>query len=264
MADMLAKSSLSIDTWLGQNANWRDLGRFFITRVIAERENEDDLNKKWTENLDSWVDKANDWYGELWQWLNPPKLQELHQNKVTFITFNYDRSLEQALLKKAINSFSGTTEAACIEELKKIEIIHVHGQIGRLPWQGYLKESIPTDRKYEPKIGPGWIWPCAQHIKIIGESDHASPEYEKARQVIGSAKRIHFIGFGFNEDNMRRLYVKTGTFVGKATASCRGLEHWKKEALKYNGNPLGFYVTTDDRFDDVVSYARNMVEGWAS
>lgn len=259
MADMLNRSSLTIDTWLGQNSDWHDLGKFFITKAIAERENEADLNKQWKGNKNDSSDKSHDWYGELWQWLNPPKLHDLSKNTVTFITFNYDRSLEQALLTKAMNSFDRATQDMCVQELSKIDILHVHGQIGRLPWQDYLRGVIETERVYEPKIAPGWIWPCAKHIKIIGEADLTSPEYEKARSAIRSATRLHFIGFGFNEDNMKRLRTD---FSGLATASCNGLEHWKKELLKYKANPLGFVVLTDDRFDDVVKYAQNMVEGW--
>ena len=71
----------------------------------------------------------------LYQHLAVPTLEEFHQNDVGFITYNYDRTLEQFMLTALANTY-GKDETTCAEILAHIPIIHLHGRLGYLPWQG--------------------------------------------------------------------------------------------------------------------------------
>ena len=54
------------------------------------------------------------------------------QNKISFVTFNYDRFLETWLFERIRYSF-GLEEDAAVATLQKIPIHHVYGMFGPVP-----------------------------------------------------------------------------------------------------------------------------------
>lgn len=68
--------------------------------------------------------------------LNRP-FQEFGENPVSFIRFNYDISVEYYLFNCLKNSYRQTDDEGA-KQLRKIPIVHVHGNLGALPWQGFL------------------------------------------------------------------------------------------------------------------------------
>ncbi|MGH7216991.1 MAG: hypothetical protein ACREIG_07135, partial [Nitrospiraceae bacterium] len=55
-----------------------------------------------------------------------------HENKLSLITFNYDRSLE-FYLHRAIKRLWDLDDNEAAEVLKAVPIIHIHGKIDALP-----------------------------------------------------------------------------------------------------------------------------------
>ena len=52
------------------------------------------------------------------------------------MTFNYDRLLEHSLME-SLKSTYGENEGKCAELIKEnFNIIHVHGKLDELPWEG--------------------------------------------------------------------------------------------------------------------------------
>ena len=88
------QSSLkSIDQYLAINPrHYKDIGKFAITISILKHENKSCFNEKVSDNKE-------DWYNLLYNRMvknckNPDDYKKFFNNKVAFITFNYDRSLE--------------------------------------------------------------------------------------------------------------------------------------------------------------------------
>ncbi len=126
--------------------------------------------------------------------LTADSCERFGDSKVMFITFNYDRSLEHYLFKSLKNTFRMAPEAAIVEQLKRISIHHVYGQIDYLPWQNGQK-SYGSNYSYEEILG------IVPNIKTMFEM--TASDKEELKNAIGSARRIYFLGFGYDESNMR-------------------------------------------------------------
>jgi hypothetical protein len=92
--------------------------------------------------------------------------------------------------------------------MQTIPIIHVYGQIGYLPWQE--KNHFRT---YEPikqdEMTLLTIKESSEGIKIIHE-EHAEddPAFKQARGLLGKADKIIFLGFGYHDQNLKRLGIE--------------------------------------------------------
>jgi len=129
---------------------------------------------------------------------------------VVFITFNYDRSLEHFLLNALMCRY-GAAEDTVAPLLKGIPIIHVHGDLGPLPFQTWRGDDR-RDYKYDPENVD--VARAASGIKIIHGADANSPEFIKARAELECAERIYFLRFGYHPTNMERLgFTKGAEFL---------------------------------------------------
>jgi hypothetical protein len=173
--------------------------------------------------------------------LNPNEFESFGANKVSIITFNYDRSLEFFLFRGLKNKF-GASHSGCVENFEKIRVIHVHGRLG----------PSPTDEHAWPPYGtpirPNDIIALRLGIKVIHEAADDSPELLEARDRLSKAERICFLGFGFHQRNLRRLFKGVATVRPsddnsnttqwslspgvKIFASGYGLSDAKKEAIQ--------------------------------
>jgi hypothetical protein len=91
--------------------------------------------------------KRQDWYSYIFQrmtdkLIEPDSYFRFAENKTTFITFNYDRSLEHFLHESLKNSFSHAGAKEIIRVVKQIKIHHVYGKDKE---EGTL-EYLPPDR----------------------------------------------------------------------------------------------------------------------
>ena len=104
------------------------------------------------------------WYGHLWEKIYEGNDTSENLNKFTFITFNYDRSLEYFLYTCFINMIGKSPQEAAKLFNENVVIYHVYGQIGYLSWQDqgsvkndYMRMPIePVIRKLKDMdIAPG-------------------------------------------------------------------------------------------------------------
>ena len=104
-ADTFFKSTTpSIDLFLARNHNFSELGRKAIALSIWKAE----INSVFREDV---VDQNQDWHSYLYHRMtdtltDPHSYKQIGDNKISFITFNYDRSLEFLLYDSLINSFT--------------------------------------------------------------------------------------------------------------------------------------------------------------
>jgi hypothetical protein len=206
-ADALAKSGrTSVDAFLEHRPEFIELGKLAIAYALMDREITGALFES----------KEGAWLQYLFNRLNRP-FDDFGNNPVSFITFNYDRSLEHYLFICLQNSH-GKTDKECAEQLKKIPIVHVHGTLGALHWQG--GDAI---RKYSPEITTDALQIAAREIKIIHEPIGGNdPEINRAKKLLANAEQIYILGFGYDETNMARIGLN-GIPVGIAHGSGYGL-----------------------------------------
>lgn len=185
----------SIDSFLEkqQSAEFIRLGKVIITYIIGMHESPADLKKGWLTAL--------------WHNLIPgTKIQsDILKNKIKFITFNYDRTLEAFLEKVVYSSFPKRDIHGFHELLNSFQIIHPYGQAGLLEWQANNSNAMPV-RPYKNEV-MNWPWAvkCSVGIKVMHEENSKSPEFELAREWLAEAEKIVFLGFGYHFDNMSRL-----------------------------------------------------------
>jgi hypothetical protein len=181
----------SVDAFLEKREEFIDIGKSMITVELLRKEDRDIL----------WTDNRN-WMKYLFNQIKTDKLEDFARNTVSFITYNYDRTLEEFLHTSLMNSYGGSAED-CAAVLRRMPIIHLHGRLGYLGWQ--------SERNVIPFQVGGPI--TAQQIDIsqselrIVHEDIADREkdFQAARRILAEADRIYFMGFGYLGRNIERL-----------------------------------------------------------
>lgn len=193
MGESLRKSGLSsIDRFLEQhreNPIFQDIGYRSIANIIHYYETEHRLyaNNHWYGLLHNRI--FDDFHGDFQGYKNAP---------IAFITFNYDRSLEQFLFNAIQHTFPEIEDVEK-EFLASIQpkILHVHGSLGsilELPYQPFEKNHFPD-----------LLMECSRKLRIVGDGGATDSEAIQARQLIGNADHVHIMGFGFDPANMRKI-----------------------------------------------------------
>jgi len=194
-------STPSIDLFLSRNPKLEDLGKKAILLSMFQSEQKSHFR----EELD---DEKHDWYMYLFTELTRDFISsdscEISKNKISFITFNYDRSLEHFLFESLINSFSEMTPDGIKTDLRKIPFLHMYGQIAPLPWQD--KNNGISYQKQLSEFEPALL---TDNIRVIYD-DRSKIEDKtivKAWELIKTAKQLFFLGFGYAKENMQLLRI---------------------------------------------------------
>jgi hypothetical protein len=154
-----------------------------------------------------------------------------HFDKFKIVTFNYDRSLEEYAFRNTYAKLD-KNETKTIEALKALEIIHIHGRLSNLPhedehqfngrteiaygqYNDYLRErtmnewaalgreyDIYHDRKRTESLRLDVGSFARKSFKLIHENQEMN---ERATAAIRSSKRVIFLGFSYNEANLKIL-----------------------------------------------------------
>lgn len=205
-------ASYSIDEFLEKNRELEDIGKSFIAHSLKTYEMEDKLFPPYDSG----------WYQYLFNSMLTSSVEDLVNNKITIITFNYDRSLEAYLHNTIMYRFKISKNESA-EILKKIKIIHMHGILGEYP-------DVPYSQNLEPgfddlDLAAKFFRKITGSIKIIYEiKDNAdtfcSIEFEEANKALQESEKIYFLGFGFHEDNIRRFrFFSEDSLKGKEVKS---------------------------------------------
>jgi hypothetical protein len=181
----------SVDAFLEHRPDHMKIGKAAMSHVLVGREDPNRLFRH-----------QGEWLGYLYQRL-PNPFRELPAEMVSFLTFNYDRSVEHFLFCALHDGF-GADEKTCVKALEKIPIIHLHGSLGPLPWQ-----DSASSRAYVANPDPHALTIATKGIKIVHEdiADGRDNDFESAKWLLKQAKQIYFLGFGYAKTNMLRLDV---------------------------------------------------------
>jgi hypothetical protein len=147
---------------------------------------------------------AKTWYGPWWQLLSENcRLANLPNRlgQVTFITFNYDRCIEQFLFH-ACKNYYALDNAQAAKVLENLTVLHPYGSVGVLPWMG-RNNAIEFGQMPQ---GVEQLVNVARGLKTFTEgTDDEASDIKLIRQKMAKADRIVFLGFAFHELNMKLL-----------------------------------------------------------
>ncbi len=172
----------NLDEFLENNPKYRGLAKVTIAQVLIPCED------------DEMFVKQQDWYQKLFDRMKET-VDKFHGNNATFISFNYDRSLEQYLFHKLKYSEAGKADE-CVAAVKKLRFIHVYGKLGDLPWQS--SEGRPYKKTYD-------LNELLKASNGIMTAHEQRQNIEILENVFRNAKRILFLGFGFDMFNLKKL-----------------------------------------------------------
>jgi len=214
----------SIDKFMANNPKLAKIGKHIIAFEVLRAEGkslfgeEAKLEKDtlaYAQNtpiglLSKTLFQGDEWYSFLYNRLiegqnGPNTFPDFSNGNLAFITFNYDRSLEQFLYEALHNSFTEVQEDEIVKSLKQLRILHVYGQVAFLKWQNpkdYIDYKLPISELLLQRV--------SKNIRTIYEQKE-SPELNEARQLLAQAERIFFLGFGYAQENMEVLKLPDRT-----------------------------------------------------
>ena len=191
----------SIDKYLALNTNFSYIGRIAITLCILKKEK----TSMFLEDMDV-QDSNEDWYRLIFNRMMttlkaPEDYKLLRENKIAFVTYNYDRSLEYFLYDSFYHTFwqSRHDIEYALEKYIPFPIIHVYGQVAELPFLEWPDCSNYREEFYSLKE----IEELSQGIRVIGQ--RSSNVENKVKELLVNYKRIFFLGFGYASENLDAL-----------------------------------------------------------
>lgn len=222
----------SPDRFLELHPEYLEAGKFCIAQILTAYEMDD--------RAFSLTGSDQPWYDFLVNCLDLDSPQYRH-NALTILTFNYDRSLEYFLWKVFEARYFNDERKKRRLWRTKPKIIHLHGLLGAYdPIDG-------TGRPYAPAQSAEGVSEelviAAEGIKIVHEVNPETEEFDEAEEVLREAKRIFFLGFGFDKRNVQRLRVFenkldevsiVGTGFGLSNA-----DHGRIHSEVFNGHTNG-------------------------
>lgn len=203
---------MSIDSFLEHREDLREIGKTIITIEIAYREYKSKLYEGFRE------DSGNSLYHYLYRNMNA-ELNDFKSNKVAFVTFNYDRSLEYFLCYALMYTHK-IKYAKIAQVLESIPIIHVHGKIGLLAWE----VTGSYNRIYENTYGTNIISKnsdrdiqnletISNKINIVSDGQPEEKLTGEIQQQLQKADEVIFLGFGYDEENLNKLGILDSEFM---------------------------------------------------
>jgi len=196
--DCFQKSRIrSIDRWLSLNGNYRDIGKLAIVNAIVKREQP-------TRIVFEGKDKSLDWFSTLFNELmvGLRKPEHLTFHRLAFITFNYDRVFEHLLYESFRNTFSNVPPEEINRILSTIPIFHIYGCVDDPPWR-------KANYRYGDSHTLAHLDEARKRIKTVGENvvGFGLAESSKMDLLLNSARKIFFLGFGYDLQNLEMLGI---------------------------------------------------------
>jgi hypothetical protein len=179
----------SVDAFLEYRDDYMQIGKAAMAAILIPYEHEWHLFR---------YDQG--WLRYLFNNLNT-SFEDFGKNELSIITFNYDRTVEHFIFTALKNTYNKTDDEvrAVVEQ---IPIIHLHGRLGFLPWQG------GRSRAYGVEVDKHALDVSIENIKIIHEDIKGrDDDFTMAKALLDAADQILFMGFGYNKTNMDRLEI---------------------------------------------------------
>ncbi len=208
----------SVDAFLEHRPEFLEVGKAAIAAMLIPHEDEEIFSRGEGEPLR--------WYEYLYTKLTT-KREHFSSNRLSVMTFNYDRSLEHFLCLALKNTYA-LDDKDCADMVRTIPIVHLYGMLGE------LENLAPDGRPFAPTVNEMIIKQCSQAINIVQEGSGEPTEFEDAHRYLSKADTICFLGFGYHETNVRRLHLDRieGIANKRVLGTAYGLTHAETLAIK--------------------------------
>ena len=166
------------------------------------------------------INYENDWYRFIIHKLTAgcPDIPTFIQNEVSFITFNYDVSLEYELCR-GLSALKRLSQNNTIQTfLGEKRITHVFGRIRQDPFLAppQFDRQVLAGPVGDPKSAQQWlqsvelmdrIYEASSRLNIIspGKATAVSADIVEARRNIWEARCVYILGYGFDRANSELL-----------------------------------------------------------
>jgi hypothetical protein len=185
----------SIDSFLATNAarpGFAEIGKLAISYVLLPLDLQNDFSRGSTLDWMSYL------FSNMLNGCHRSAAEFLANNSVSFVTFNYDRTLEHFLCVRFRYTYNLSYQNAW-ETAQQIPLVHVYGSLGAFDPNG-------IDRRPRPAITPTAFKEAAQSIRLMyDERGIGKDDVQKAKDLISAAECVCFLGFGFDLDNITYL-----------------------------------------------------------
>jgi len=201
-----SKLGRSIDTVLDQhdtNPLITACGKLAIVHFICHAEAKSILRLTPRMAGDLPIQGSETWLFQLGQLVTsgvPRSQVERCLDELSIVSFNYDRSIEHFLPHALVMAFGMSLKEAQAIVSAKLRIYHPYGTIGRLPWQPGEGAEVEWGTEQ-----PWNIHNLASGIRTSGEVMRDHQALMQIRGMVSNAKRIAFLGFGFQPQNVEML-----------------------------------------------------------
>lgn len=195
---------VSIDSFLRDHPSYALTGKIMIIYSLLKCEDKSRIGFENRTGSDNWYSYL---INDILSGCNEPK--DVLQNKLNIITFNYSVDLDYCLFHKLANVEILKNDAGSefIEELKNVRIKHVYGQLysdNIIETYGQFFQD-PNRNRHPHDLNTQRFMKAIQSrdkIKLIQSERKHQQQYV---DLIGNAKQIIVIGFGFDRDNLNIL-----------------------------------------------------------
>ena len=137
---------------------------------------------------------------DLTRGLTSANLEDAFRN-LHIINFNYDRCVELFTFLW-FQQVYGLDEARSARLLKNLKIYHPFGTIGDLPFQ-----NSATHTAFGGEVDGHRLASILPRIKTYSEAVKVETDLFSAKDALGHADRVVFLGFAFHEQNMQLMQV---------------------------------------------------------
>jgi hypothetical protein len=197
MADSLSKApATTIDQFIEHRQEFLPLAKLAMLSLILGYERFSQLGH----------DADQNWFHELWAKLyNPDPKWFDKPGRLSFVIFNYDRSLQESMIRAFASLFNIQNDQArkCLEA---IEIHHVNMRAGYL-----AEETKKGDRGKQiiPYGGAGLtayrIFELSKELRFVFEPTHESIDLKRIKSLIENSSQTISLGFGYDNENIGRI-----------------------------------------------------------
>ena len=219
---LVASHAESVDRFVANRPEFEKIGKFAIAAALIPHE-----------TLNNLVPEADPRiYEYIWHRIGRD-LETLKENRLSIVTFNYDRSLEYFLLN-AIKAQFGLPDDQCDLLLAtQIRIAHVYGDLG--PAGLAQNNRLP----YSPVVNAAALHNAVRGIHLVRDGNIITPSIRAAQDLIREADHTCLLGFGFDSWNVRRLGLSHRTTLVPVFATALGLTAGERAAVSRQFDSLG-------------------------
>jgi hypothetical protein len=181
------------------------------------------------------------WLGELFKIMvsgrNYPEFKASVE-AISFVSFNYDRCIEQ-FFAFAAKSYFSIDDSEVRRLLRSLKVIHPYGSLGELRFDARGVSNFGEDIYNERLLD------VAQGIRTFTEGVADERLLDEIHNAFSEADNVVFLGFGFIPLNLSLLFQRSpydvkrvlGTSKGLSEESAQTVSRSLKSSLYYRGHP---------------------------